>query len=531
MATPQTSPEESSETSAQKPLETPPETPRDARSGETAVSLRGFFLGQAIALLAAVGALALHLLFGPLFGHSVYLFCVPAVLICAAFCGFSSAMSATAILTVGAFVADGHAAISPSEQFASAAMFLFVGSVIALVGGQLRRTLASQDRALSDLIEREALLRASLDAVAEATVVIDEDGVITSFSHAAEQLFGWTAREVIGQNAKVLMPAAQAQAHYRHVRRYVETGERRVIGSSRQVTGQRRDGAEFPMELRIGEARIGKRRYFTGVVRDLSTMREAERRSDELHAQLTQVWSLNSMGEMASVLAHELNQPLSAVANYLRAARTLIAKLEVDDDDLIDAVSRAGDQAVRAGEIIRTMRDLATRGGTEQKTESLSGILAEIEFIIGLMVRDAGARVFYDLYQGSDTVLADRIQIQQLMVNLVRNAIDAIAKFPNREIKISTRPDADGKILLTVEDSGPGVDTAVMGRVFQPLASTKATGMGLGLSICRAIVENHGGRIWVESSSLGGAAFCFVLARTGVIGDGASGRQDRVRRR
>ena len=528
---PEGTPEATWEAAAVAASEAPPETPQATGPAEGAVSLRDFFLGQGVALLATVGALALHMLLGPLFGHSVYLFCVMAVLICAGVAGFPSAMSATVLLTVGSFLADGHAAITPSEQFARAAMFLFTGSVIALVGGQLRRTLIRQERALDALTEREAMLRASLDAVAEATVVIDEEGQIISFSHAAEQLFGWTAQEVHGRNARVLMPPAHAEAHYRHVRRYVETGERRVIGSSRQVMGQRKDGVEFPLELRLGEVKIGKRRYFTGVLRDLATMREAARRSDELQAHLTQVWSLNSMGEMASVLAHELNQPLSAVANYLRAARTLIANLEVDDDDLIDAVSRAGDQAVRAGEIIRTMRDLATRGGTEQKAESLSAILAEIEFIIGLMVRDAGARVFYDLFQGTDTVLADRIQIQQLVVNLVRNAIDAVAKFPDREIKISTRPDADGKILTTVEDSGPGVDMAVMGRVFQPLASTKPAGMGLGLSICRAIVENHGGRIWVEPSPLGGAAFCFVLARTGVIGDGASGRQDRVRRR
>jgi len=285
------------------------------------------------------------------------------------------------------------------------------------------------------------------------------------------------------------------------------------------------------MELHIAELRIGPRRYFTGVMRDLTTMRDAVRRSDQLQAQLTQIWSLNSMGEMASVLAHELNQPLSAVANYLRAARTLIANLEIDEDDLIDAVSRAGDQAVRAGEIIRTMRDLATRGGTEQKPESLSAIIDEIRFIINLMARDADARVSYNLHNGSDIVLADRIQVQQLIVNLVRNAIDAIAKFPDREIRISTRVGEDRKIVMTVEDSGPGVDPAVSGRVFQPLASTKPTGMGLGLSICRAIVENHGGRIWVEPSPLGGAAFSFVLARTGANGDDAGGRTDRIRRR
>ncbi|HEX4711488.1 PAS domain S-box protein [Phenylobacterium sp.] len=494
-------------------------------------SVRSFFAGQFLALLTAVTTLAVHVLAGPLFDHSVYLFCLPALLVCSALGGRASGLSVTLILAAGAFVADAYAGLPEPERIGRVGLFLLFGAAVAYAGGRLRQSVGDLRHRLATLDEREAILSASLDAVAEATVVIDEMGEIVSFSHAAELLFGWAASEIRGQNVKLLMPGANAAAHDGQVRRYVETGERRVIGSSRQVIGRRKDGGEFAMELRIAEVRIGARRCFTGVVRDLSTMREAERRSDELHAQLTQIWSLNSMGEMASVLAHELNQPLSAVANYLRAARTLIANLEIDEDDLVDAVSRAGDQAVRAGEIIRTMRDLATRGGTEQKPESLSGIVAEIEFIINLMVRDAGARIFYNLYNGADTVLADRIQIQQLIVNLVRNAIDAVAKFPNREIRLSSRPDADGKFLMTVEDSGPGVDPSVMGRVFQPLASTKATGMGLGLSICRAIVENHGGRIWVEPSPLGGAAFSFVLARTGVNGDDASVRSDRIRRR
>jgi C4-dicarboxylate-specific signal transduction histidine kinase len=252
-------------------------------------------------------------------------------------------------------------------------------------------------------------------------------------------------------------------------------------------------------------------------------------RTEELHAQLLQIWSLNSMGEMASVLAHELNQPLTAVANYLRAARTLIANLELEDDDLMDAVARAGDQAIRAGEIIRTMRDLATRGGAQQQPESLSAILKEIDFIISLMARDAGVRVTYDLDRSDDTVLADRVQIQQLVVNLVRNAVEALTKYPTRQIRISTRPDGNAFYLTVVEDSGPGIDESISDRLFQPLSSTKSQGMGLGLSISSAIVENHGGRIWVEPSRLGGAAFCFVLARAekdGVV----SVRPDSVRR-
>ena len=299
-----------------------------------------------------------------------------------------------------------------------------------------------------------ALLQASLAIVADALVVIDDTGRIQSFSHAAERLFGWSAEEVEGENFSRLMPAGEAVALDG------DALEGEVSGSSRQVMGLNKDSALFPMELRIGDVRSGGRRFLTMVVRDLTSIQEAERRSEELRAQLTQVWSLNSMGEMASVLAHELNQPLSAVTNYLRAARNLIARMELDDDDLIDAVARAGDQAVRAGEIIRTMRDLATRGGALQKPESLSTMIGEVDFIVSLMARDAAVRIVYDLYKGEDTVMADRIQIQQLVVNLARNAIEALTKYPNRQVNISTRPDVDGGMVTTVEDSGPGIDPA-----------------------------------------------------------------------
>jgi two-component system sensor kinase FixL len=185
---------------------------------------------------------------------------------------------------------------------------------------------------------------------------------------------------------------------------------------------------------------------------------------------------------------------------------------------------------VRAGEIVRTMRDLATRGGTLQKPESLSAIIREVDFIIALMARDANVRVVYDLYKGDDTVMADRIQIQQLVVNLARNAIEAVTKYPNRQLNISTKLDSANQLITSVEDSGPGIDPSVTDRLFQPLASTKPEGMGLGLSISSAIVENHRGRIWVEPSRLGGAAFCFALARAGEDG-GDDDRADGLRRR
>lgn len=486
----------------------------------------GFAGGQFLAIGVAAAVLAIQYLSRPVFDHSVYMLCAPALLACACFGGAGAALTATLLMAAGGFFADGLAGIGLLERAARSAIFLALGLGVAEATRRLVAQRNAGRRREAAQADREALLQASLEIVADALVVIDDKGVIQSFSHGAERLFGWSATEAVGETFSRMMPPGEDVAF---------SGEPSAraadaSGSTRKVSGVRRDGEVFPMELRVNEVRTGEHVFLTMVVRDLTSIQEAERRSEQLHAQLTQVWSLNSMGEMASVLAHELNQPLSAVTNYLRAARNLIARMELDDDDLIDAVARAGDQAVRAGEIIRTMRDLATRGGALQKPESLAAMIGEIDFIVSLMARDASVRVVYDLYKGEDTVMADRIQIQQLVVNLTRNAIEAVTKYPNRQLNISTRLDADGGVVTTVEDSGPGIEPSVAERLFQPLASTKPEGMGLGLSISSAIVENHKGRIWVEPSRLGGAAFCFVLARTGT-NDGGRTRSNSIRRR
>jgi two-component system sensor kinase FixL len=481
------------------------------------------FRGQLLAIGVSVAVLATVFVLRPVLGHSVYLLCAPAMLACALLGGPAAALTSTLLMAMGGITLDSLNGFDPVEEGVRAAAFVVLGLGAAWGMSRLVAERNAAAELIADQAEREELLQASLGIVADALVLIDDRGAIQSFSHAAERLFGWNADEVGGTNFSRLMPPGEDGA-------LTGPTDEDVSGSTRQLTGVRKDGCTFPMELRIGEVVVAGRRLLTMVVRDLTSTQEAERRSEELRAQLTQVWAANSMGEMASVLAHELNQPLSAVANYLRAARNLIARMELDDDDLIDAVARAGDQAVRAGEIIRTMRDLATRGGTLQKPESLSAMVGEVDFIISLMAREANARVVYDLFKGPDTVVADRIQIQQLVVNLARNAIEAVTKYPNRQINISTRLENDNQLVTTVEDSGPGVDAAVADRLFQPLASTKPEGMGLGLSISSAIVENHKGRIWVEPSRLGGAAFSFVLARAGDDG-GDNGRTNSVRRR
>ena len=265
-------------------------------------------------------------------------------------------------------------------------------------------------------------------------------------------------------------------------------------------------GAALYMVLGLGLAALIHRLEAREIRRDITSLQ-------------ARVWRLNRVVEMASVLSRELNQPLSALTNYLRAARNHIARLELDEDDLLNAVVGAGDQSVRAGQITRAICGLAVRGGAATKPESLSEIIGEIDVIITRLVRDADVRIRYDLYTGDDTVMADRGQIQQLIVNLVRNAVEAVSKLPRREVNISTRLDAVGQLVTTVEDNGSGIDPSVAARLFQPQVSTPPQDVGLGLSISSAIVENHRGRIWVEPGRLGGAAVCFVLARAGSNGD------------
>src|SRR5690606_37975781 len=192
-----------------------------------------------------------------------------------------------------------------------------------------------------DLAQREAHLQSILDTVPEAMIVIDEAGVIGSFSPAAERLFGWRADEVLGRKVDMLMPEPHRGAHDGYMRRYYETGERRIIGKGRVVVGERKGGSTFPIELAVGEVRTPGGRFFTGFVRDLSERQEAEARMQELQAELVHVSRLTAMGEMASALAHEINQPLAAIANYLKGSSRLLSQPGADPARLREALDKA----------------------------------------------------------------------------------------------------------------------------------------------------------------------------------------------
>ncbi|MBY0381757.1 MAG: PAS domain S-box protein [Xanthobacteraceae bacterium] len=360
--------------------------------------------------------------------------------------------------------------------------------------------------------ESERHLRLILDTIPDAMIVIDQQGIMQFFSSAAERQFGYSASEAIGKNVSVLMPEPDRTRHDGYVARYQATGERRIIGIGRVVTGQRKDGTTFPMHLTVGEMSSGDEPYFTGFVRDLTEQQQTQARLQELQSELVHISRLSAMGEMASALAHELNQPLSAISNYMKGSRRLLAESsDPKAEQIMVALERAADQAIRAGQIIRRLRSFVARDETEKRIESLSKLMEEAGALGLTGAREQDVRIRFKLDPKHDAVLADRVQIQQVLVNLFRNALEAMANSATRELVASNTATDDDMIEITVSDTGQGFDADVMSNLFQPFFTTKETGMGVGLSISRTIIEAHGGRMWAENNMPSGATFHFTL--------------------
>lgn len=361
-----------------------------------------------------------------------------------------------------------------------------------------------------DAIER---LRAVADTVPDAMIGMDEHGIMDSFSAQAERMFGWTAAEAIGRNVNLLMPEPHATRHDSYVARYLRTGEARIIGQRRALLGRRKDGTTFPIELSVGEARIGDRRVFIGFIHDVSREQTTERRAADLEAELIHVSRLSAMGQMASTVAHELNQPLGAAEIFAAAAlRRLPADATGEIAKAAAAIAQCGEQVRRAGQILKRLREFASRRQSERKPESLRKVMDEAMALALIGVGTDGLEIAIS-DSAPPNVLIDRIQIQQVVVNLVRNAIEAMSGLAAKRLDVTLATTSGGEAQITVADNGPGLDAGVRHDLFTPFVTTKGDGLGIGLSICRTIVEAHGGFIWAENRPDGGAAFSFTLPR------------------
>ncbi len=482
-----------------------------------------------------------------------------------------------------------------------------------------------------------ALFQALISATVDGVIVIGPEGSIRVFNAACQRLFGYAYEEVLGRNILMLMPEPYRAEHDQYLSRFLQTGQRQIIGIGREVQGQRKDGSTFPMYLSVGEGRLDDGRFFVGIIRDLTALKseialrenadrllaqivqssddailsktlsgvitswnlaaerifgysadeaigqhisilippdrlgeeddiiarlktgqdvahfrtirrhrngndivvsisvspirdaaghifgasksvrditsqvQAEARLREMQSEMAHVGRLSSMGHMSSALAHELNQPLTAVTNFVEAARLTLANSE--DPAAVRAIAlidRASLQTLRAGAIIRNLRDFVEKRESERESQDLNAIVQEAAALALAGEADSGVKVTFDLDPALPRILTDRIQIQQVLINLMRNAIEAMLASEKRELGVATAVEGDG-VTLTVRDTGPGFAAEVLERLFEPFNTTKEKGMGIGLTICKSIVEAHGGRIRAENNHGHGAVFVVHL--------------------
>ena len=464
-------------------------------------------------LAAALVAMAflVRLLLEPILGDEItYLLFVPAILVASGIGGLGPGLLATGLSDLLALYFFRTSFPLPASHVFSLSAFTAIGIGMAVLGSRLLRARSSAVASTQDLVASEAHLKSILDTIPDAMIVIDPHGMIQSFSSAAERLFKYSPVEVIGKNIKMLMPQPYRDSHDGYLKRYVDTGERHIIGVGRVVVGERKGGSTFPMELSVGEMRSSNKTFYTGFIRDLTERQSTEARLQELQSELVHISRLTAMGEMASTLAHELNQPLSAIANYLKGVIRLLQDRSDEESRMTrDALDKASEQAMRAGQIIRRLRDFVSRGESERRAESLIKLAEEASALALVGVRDVDVR--FELNPSADQILADKVQIQQVLINLIRNAVEAMADSDRRELTMRSALLEGDMVEIRVADTGPGIAPEIADRLFQPFFTTKIHGMGVGLSICRTIVEAHEGRISVEPNPAGGTVFCFTV--------------------
>lgn len=457
-------------------------------------------MAGARAYLLAVTAVAIALLAREVleqFGHFFYLPFIPAVMLTA----IMTHRLATGVAIGLSIVANGLLVQREGlvDLTANALLFVAVSWFVAEMCWRLR-SLKERAQDLSDrLAHRNKMLDAILASV--AVVTIDQQGRIRFLTDHACAVLGTMRDQAVGRAIDHFVDGYDISASN-------DTGDDQVW------TGRRADGQTYPLGIQLGLMPANPDGvYATLSLTDLTQVQAADARATELHTQLNRVWRLNSLGEMAASLAHELNQPLSAAATYLHASRNAAERAGPMAMSALTTIDLAKGQLLRAGGIIRRMRELLAHESRSLGVERVAAMMADMQGVLRMIERSGGVIIELDIDDLNDQVRVERIQFQQAMLNLIRNAVEALRGRPHGRVRVTGRVRDPALFELRVEDNGEGVAVAELERIFRPLMTTKRAGMGLGLSVTRTIVESHGGTLSVDRSPLGGAAFSFCLMR------------------
>lgn len=355
--------------------------------------------------------------------------------------------------------------------------------------------------------------RALLDVAVDAVIIIDHRGIIEAFNRAAETLFGYQGAEVLGVNVSRLMPEPHRSQHDGHLERYLGTGVPHIIGIGREVDACRKDGSIFPVSLAVGRIPESDPPRFVGFLHDLTARRQAAEEQQRMQQRMARVSHLVTMGEMAAAIAHEINQPLAAISNYAQACERLLQSPTPELAEVQAAMRQISAQALRSGEIIRRVRDLVRVHEPRRERADINRLVAEVSALAESDARQHAVHLSLELADDLPPVEVDGIQIQQVLFNLIHNAVESLAAAGTRDrsIVVRTRRHAPGEIEVSVADSGPGVEPAIVERIFDPFCTTKEQGTGLGLAISKSIVGSHRGRIEYRPNAPCGAIFIVTL--------------------
>jgi two-component system sensor kinase FixL len=371
----------------------------------------------------------------------------------------------------------------------------------------------------NDVQDANAKLSALLDAAVDAIIIIDHRGNVELFNAAAESMFGYQSAEVVGNNVNMLMPEPYQAEHDNYLQNYMHTNKARIIGIGREVKAQKKSGEIFPIELSVGEVKDSSHMQFVGIIRDISEQVKAHSDAILNRERLAHVTRLSTMGEMAAGIAHEINQPLTAVSSYAQACKNMLSKnssISVESDfqqkKLFDTLEKISKQALRAGEVIRRLRAFVKKRKARRELVDLNSLIEDTINLAKVDTRllDHGVKLHLTI-EPKPQLNVDRVLIQQVLFNLIRNAIDAMETLPHEAVHIHTRWLDQRFIEVAVSDTGHGVSNEHKNTLFQPFFTTRPAGMGMGLPISQSIVQSHGGEIKHHPGEPEGSVFLFTL--------------------
>lgn len=354
---------------------------------------------------------------------------------------------------------------------------------------------------------------ALMDAAVDAIIIIDVNGLIRRFNRAAEKIFGYSEVDVIGRNVNVLMPEPDHSRHDDYLLHYTSTGTRKIIGKGREVRGLKQDGSTFPMFLSVGEIRQDGGNRYVGIIKDLSEVRKTQEQVRQLEEQLLHADRLVILGELTAGIAHEINQPLTAIAAYADAGRNIMGRQKEQPSGEVNTIcERISEQARRAAEVVQRLRKLVRSGTVSKARHDINQIIRNTLLLFEFEVKRHNVELLFHPVKNLQSLFVDEIHIQQILVNLVKNSLDAISLTGQQDGRIDIRVKKAGQdVLISVTDNGPGVPEADQKNLFQSFYTTKPTGVGLGLSICKTIAGAHGGSLRYSKPKTGGSRFTLSL--------------------